>query len=178
MGSLIGFFAAFDRGDLIDAALVAAALELGGEEGLDDRPRLIGREAPSGEREHIGVVVPAAHLGLLGVVRVHGTNPVDLVGHDRDADPGAADDHCPLGLALGDHSRGVRGVPRVVRGLLGVRADVHDLVAAFFEKRPDELLELESGVVGSDGDLHAPDDNGCPRYLRPQIPSRYGERRP
>jgi hypothetical protein len=35
-------------------------------------------------------------------------------------------------------------------------------VTALFEQRPDELLELESGVVRSDGDLHPSDDSAAP----------------
>ena len=57
---------------------------------------------------------------------------------------------------------------RIVRGLLGVRADVHDLVTALFEQRPDELLQLVSGVVRSDGDLHARDDSAATRRGYPR----------
>jgi ketosteroid isomerase-like protein len=138
---------------------VAPAFELGPEKGLDDWPRLVGRQAPTRKSENIGIVMAAAHLGLFGIVRVHRAHAVDLVGDDRNADSRTTNQHRQLGIAIGNHASGVGGMSGVVGGLLRVRADVHDLVPALFEQRPDELLELESGVVRSDGDLHECDDS-------------------
>jgi len=94
---------------------VAATLEIRGEEGLDDRACLVGSQPPPREREDVGVVVAAAHLGFFGVVRVDRTDAVDLVGHDGYPDSRAADDHRTLGLPVRDHASRVGGVARIVR---------------------------------------------------------------
>ena len=73
------------RGDLLDPARVTAALEVRREEAVDDRRGLVGAEALAGKGQHVGVVVAAAHLGLVGVVCVDRAHPFDLVRHDRDS---------------------------------------------------------------------------------------------
>ena len=58
---------------------MAPTLEVGCQEALDDRIRVGGAEPLAGEREHVGVVVAAAHLGLVGIVRVDRTDPSTLL---------------------------------------------------------------------------------------------------
>ena len=95
---------------------------------LDDRLGRVGVEPAAGQRQHVGVVVAAAHLRLLGVVGVDRADAVDLVGDDRDADAGAADDHRPVGLAVADQPRRARRRIGVVDRLRRVGADVDQLV--------------------------------------------------
>ena len=52
----LGQLAALDRGQLVDAALVAAALELGLEPGAEDLLGEPGADDPGADREHVGVV--------------------------------------------------------------------------------------------------------------------------
>src|SRR4051794_20709994 len=73
---------AVQLGDLPDAPRVAAALEARPQEPLDDRVRLLGREARPAERHGVRVVVAARHLDLRGIVRVDRAHPGDLVGDD------------------------------------------------------------------------------------------------
>ena len=106
------------------------------------------------EREHVRVVVTAAHLGLVGVVRVDRADAVDLVGDDRDADAAAADEHSAIGTAGGDLTGGRFGEIGVVDGLLGVRAEVLHIVSHALQGIGDLLLQSEARVVGCDRDLH------------------------
>ena len=91
--------AALDSRDLVHAALVAAALELGRQERLDDRAGLARAQLAAGQREHVGVVVAARHLGLLGVARVHRPHARHLVRDDAHPGAGAAREHGQVGLA-------------------------------------------------------------------------------
>src|SRR5690242_7222416 len=84
--------------DLLDAAFVAASLEPRGEERPDDLGGLVpGREAGA-DGEDVGVVVLAGELGGLHRFDVRGADPLVLVGDDRHADPGTADEDAELGL--------------------------------------------------------------------------------
>ena len=59
----VGHFPVLDGGDLVDAALVAATLERGGEPDPQD---LVGEALahhPGADRQHVGVVVPTRVLG-------------------------------------------------------------------------------------------------------------------
>ncbi len=141
---------------------MAAALELGLKKLLDDRARLIRRQAPTRQGQDVRVVVAPAHLGFLGIMGVHGPHTVDLVGDDRDPDAGPAYENTQVGLARRHLACGVGGVQRVVGRLFRVRADVHNLVAALLQERPYKLLELESGVIRSDCDPHTRDDSAGP----------------
>ena len=130
-----------------DALLVAAALEFRLEERAHDLVGLLGLDPAPGERHDVDVVVGPRELGLVGVVRVDRAHPPHFVRDDRDADPGAADEHPALGVALRDELRRGAGVRRVVGLLVGVGSDVDDVVAGGGELLLDVLLELEAGVV-------------------------------
>src|SRR5437773_1763560 len=58
----------FDAGDLLDAARVAAALELGLQPDAYHALDLLLAEQIGGQAHHVGVDVTAAHLGGDGVV--------------------------------------------------------------------------------------------------------------
>src|SRR5690242_665138 len=65
--------------DLLHAPLVAAALEPGQEERLQDRPRQPGAGDPLAQAEHVGVVVRARHPGLELAVAERRPHPAVLV---------------------------------------------------------------------------------------------------
>ena len=87
------------RGDLVDAALVAAALEVGGEPDPQD---LVGQALAHdarADRQHVGVVVPARVLGGVEVVAERGAHALHLVGRDLLALAAAAEHDAALGVA-------------------------------------------------------------------------------
>ena len=89
-----------DPCDLADAALVAATLELRRQEALDDRPGIALPEPAAGERQHVGVVVAAARSSASsGSWAFTARTPSTLLATIETPDPGAADEHRPLGLA-------------------------------------------------------------------------------
>ena len=104
-------------------------------------------EPAAGERHDVRVVVGARELRLLGVVGVDGAHARHLVGDDRHADAGAADEHAALGVALGDEPRRGARVARVVGGRVGLGTDVDDVVAGALQPGLDVLLELEPCMV-------------------------------
>lgn len=57
-------------------------------------------------------------------MRGDGADALDLVRADRDAQAGAANEECAVGLAVGDEAGGLDGDVRVGGVLLGPDADV------------------------------------------------------
>ena len=78
-----------------------------------------GRSARS-DRDRVGVVVLHALVGGVDVVAQGAADTRDLVGRHHGTDPGAADQHGPLGLTGADQVGGGPGdVREVDRGLAG-----------------------------------------------------------
>ena len=92
-GALLGF----DVAELVEAGLVATALELGGEEDVDEAEGEGVGQLAGAEGEDVGVVVEAAHAGRPLVVAQGGAGAVDLVGRDLLALAAAAHDDGPVG---------------------------------------------------------------------------------
>ena len=145
-----------ELGDLGQTALVAAALEGHGEEGVH---RVDGLGHPGGaaaEADHVGVVVAAGQVGGGHVVGQRRPYPAHLVGGDADADTGAAHTDPPLGPPFGhrlSHRHPEQGI--VDRHLGRVGPEVDHLVPGGRHVGGQHALQLEPGVVRADGDLHA-----------------------
>src|SRR5690606_5833636 len=109
---------------------------------------------PLPEAEHLGVVAEHRTLHRERVVRGHGADPGHLVGADRDAEPGAADQQRTVGLALGDQLRRGDGDVRVGGVLLGGDPDVDQLAdpVVGVEVGLQDLLVLQAGIVTADHD--------------------------
>ena len=171
MGSLtLGISPFFDRGDLVDAALVAAALEVGGEPHLQD---LVGQSLPhhtSADRQHVGVVVPAARLGGVQVVAQRGAHALHLVRGDLLALTAPTEHDAPVGPPGGDLTADGGADRRVVDRRLGVGAEVVHLVAVLLEHDDEMLLQAVARVVGADGDPHGRSRVGDPVSVRARRP--------
>src|SRR5512136_1658952 len=74
--------------ELSDAALVAPAVEGGGEEGVDDLEDDGGPGGPPAEAKDVGVVVPPARLGRVVVVAEGCADAAVPVGADGHPDAG------------------------------------------------------------------------------------------
>jgi pimeloyl-ACP methyl ester carboxylesterase len=94
--------APFDRGDLVETVLVAAALERGGEPPGRDHLRQGGGDDLRPEDEHVGVVVGAGDLRGEQVVADPGPDAGDLVARHLLARAGAADHDAAVGLPVRD----------------------------------------------------------------------------
>ena len=95
--TLTGAAVPFDFGDLIDAALVPAALEGGAEPERDDFVGEAEGDDAAAHGEHVGVVVLARHAGGVEIVAERGADAGDLVGGDLLALAAAADDDAAIG---------------------------------------------------------------------------------
>ena len=97
----------FQRHHLVDAQLVASALELGVQEGVHDlAAQTRAHDAPA-QAEGVGVVVAAGKLGAEGIAAAAGADALHLVGAHRHAYAGAAaqDDQCAAAALLPDYHR-------------------------------------------------------------------------
>ena len=143
-----------NRRDHVDAALVAAALVGGGEEGVDDLQGDGLADHAGAHGDHVGVVVQAGHVGAVALAAHGGADAVDLVGGQGDADAGAADEDAEVGLAVCHELGGLVAVDGVVAALGAVGANVCDLVALGAQVLDDGELEGQADVVASDDDVH------------------------
>ena len=96
----------------------------------------------------------AAHVGVLGVARVHGPHTGELVRDDRDAGARSARQHGEVGLPVGDQPRRAGRVHGVVHRFVRVGAAVDDLVPRALERGEDRLPQRVARVVESGGDSH------------------------
>src|SRR5680860_445187 len=146
--------ALFDVGDLVDAALVAAAFEGGVQPELADLLREARGHDPPAHGQHVGVVVLAGHAGGVEVVAERGPDAGDLVGGDLLALAAASQHDTAVGTALRDRLPHGRADGRVVDRLRGGGAEIGHLVAPAAQHLDQVDLERIAGMVGADGDPH------------------------
>src|SRR5512133_2547775 len=108
---LVGFYPAWPRlnvagavgfveaSELLDALLVPAAVEVGGEEDLEGCHRRIGLGEPLPEAGHVGVVVTSGHLCIGDVADDAAPHARHLVGRHADALAAPAHGHAAVDLA-------------------------------------------------------------------------------
>ena len=87
-----------DVGDLGQAGHVAAPLEFGGEEDVDDGQGQVGAEDAGPQGEDVGVVVEPGQPCCGLVVAERRPDPADLVGGDVLALAAAPEDDGPIGV--------------------------------------------------------------------------------
>ncbi len=104
------------------------------------------------EREHVGIVVQPGQPRRRDIVAQRGANALVAVRGDRDADPGAANDHTASGTAIGQAARQrVRHV-WIVDAVQRVRPEIERLPAGSLEAADQRLFQVEAGVIGGEGD--------------------------
>ena len=160
--ALLGLAVGLKGGDLRNAVGVAAPAErrreVHGDHLLDD---LDAGGARAGAH-NVSVIVLAAHLCGEVVVAERGTDPLDLVRGDGDANAGPAEQHAAVAAALVDLSGALGRVVGVVDavGVAGpnVGDDGHKRAhLRRLEKLHNLLLNVESGVVGANSDAKGHD---------------------
>ena len=94
------------------------------------------------------------HARGVEVVAERGAHAVDLVRRDLLALTAAAEHDARLGVAARDRPGDGGAVGRVVDGILGVGAEIVDVVAPLLQHPDEVLLERIAGVVAADRDAH------------------------
>ena len=146
----------FERRDHGDAIGVATSVERRGEEELHDLVGQTQTDDPGAHREHVGVVVGAGHARGVEVVAERRSDPTDLVRSQLLALPAATEHDAEVGITVTNRPAD-RGAERRIVGSLGrVSAEIGHLVARGGEQFDHVSLEVETGVVGSDGDTEHP----------------------
>src|SRR5579884_691584 len=142
----------FHRRHLLQSSHVPlAAVELRGEEHLDELPRDCGAEDLRAEAEHVHVVVLDTLVRAVEVVADRRADAGDLARRHRGADAGAADEDAALGVARADRLADLARLVRVVDAHARiVRAEVEDFVRV--EGLHHRLAQRHPAVVERDGD--------------------------
>ena len=117
---------------------------------LEFLPEHLGRQA-----EDVEIVVTPTHFGCHQVVAGGRADAMHLVGGDRHADAGAAQEHATVNRPLTHAMRDVCGDVGIVDGIGPVTAAVDDLMADPFEQ-PDEPQPCrDAPMVTANGGLEA-----------------------
>ncbi len=174
----LGKLAGLDLLELLHAALVSAALELGREPDFHDLLGEARADDPRAHREDVRVVVQPREASRVEVVAKRGTGAAHLVRGELLALSGAPDHDAALGVSGDDLAGDARADRRVVDGLGGIGAEVDDLVAVRLEQALDVLLELEPRVVGADRDPHGEGDDKPLRAPQASLHATFGAKAP
>src|SRR5690606_30977534 len=109
----------------------------------------VGREA-----QHVNIVVPAAHFGRHFVVTGSGANTGKLVGSDRHANAGPANEYATFRFVLGDLAADGGCDVGVIDALTVVRPLVADFVPPLLQQLNQLCLDVEAAMIAADGDTH------------------------
>src|SRR5436190_16787540 len=140
--------------ELVDAALMAPAGEIGAEKGSDAGPGHVVADEAGAKREGVGIVMFAGEARGERIVHPRTTAAKVAVGRDRNADARAADGDAPLGPAAGDLFAKPGAIFGIIDAFRTVGAEVDDLVTGFAEPHGERVLQFISGVVGGKGNAH------------------------
>lgn len=142
-------------GDLIEAPLMASALE-GRRE--PERENLVGepeRDNTPAHREDVRVVVLARKACRVEIVAERRANPHDLVRRDLFALSAAAEHDAAVRASFGDRAADRDADRRIVDRRLAVRAVVVHAVAESRERLAQMFFQQESRVIGADSHSHS-----------------------
>ena len=141
-------------GELVDAALVSAAFEFSVEESLDAGDRHFRPDQPLAKRDRIGIVVLTGEprrqrLGDLGAA-AGGV----AVGRDRDSDARPAHRDSAFGASISQRLGEHRPIAWIIDAFVAVGAEVEYLMAVLAKPAGNQVLEVDSGMVGGKCDAH------------------------
>ena len=132
---------------------MAAAFELGVEEGVEDGCGLRLVDETGGQRADVGVVVLTGQGGNLGTPADGSSHFGVFVEGHADAVGAAAERYGEVALSGGyDTGQGV-GIDGIVDVLFAVGSQVVDGVSFGEQVAGDELFHAVAGVVAGDGDV-------------------------
>src|SRR5258708_9823346 len=146
------------------------------------------------QRQHIGVVVLAAHLRLMLAAHIGGTDASNLVGSHGHANSPPAHQDAYIGALLAHIVRYQTGVVRIIDGLARPRAFVQELEPSLLKVLSYLVLEFVTSVICAQCYLHTvilrkPENRSQQKYkkagpwaglnqcvLRPRIVSQSNDR--
>ena len=135
-------------GELVDAALVPAAEEVGAKEGGDAGLGHFAADQPRAQCKHVGVVVLACELRRERIVDARAAAARIAVHGDRDPDAGAADGDATVRFSKSHFRRELGAILRVVDAFGAVGPEVGDVMALLAQPGGKLVLELVTGMVG------------------------------
>src|ERR1051326_6816874 len=113
-GSSSGILFFFNGHDFFHAALMAATGKLRIEPFIHDGKSLLRIEDASAQREHVGIVMLAAHLRFIFGAYIRSADAVDLIGGNRHANAATTDQNAKIGALLADVVGNSPGIVRIV----------------------------------------------------------------
>jgi len=140
--------------DLVDASLVASARELRLDPSLHDLDSGFRLDHTRAEGEHIRIIVLAAHLRFEYAVTSRSANARNLVSGHIHPDTCSAHQHTHRGPLIGNRLGNLSREIRIIHGIGGVCAEILDLHSLLAQALFDLVLQLETGMVRAEGDLH------------------------
>lgn len=143
----------FVDGDLFDAPLVSAALELAFEPSIDDSPSEFLADQIGRQAQHVRIVVSTRHFCGEFIVAQCCSNPSHFVGGDRHADATAAQQDARLRHARDDRFACWIGRVRVITTRRALRSKVEHFVALGGEHDLDLLFSFVPPMIGADCDF-------------------------
>ena len=146
-----GALAAFERArvNLLNTACMTAAFELGGQERVHDRARLVGRHIHRAEAKDVGVVVLPSRASVVHIRYQCRANPGMAIGGHAHADSALADENAEIHVALQNLARDQAGKVRIVDAFRAIRAEVVHRIAPFLQMIANRVLHLDTSVVGA-----------------------------
>src|SRR5579884_49558 len=108
------------------------------------------------QHQHVHVVVLDSLMRRIAVVAIAGADSRNLIGRHRCADAASANHDAPVGALLDDRQAHRFGVIGIVGRLVVVNAQIGNGVAQALQKCREVLLQVEAGVVGTQGNFHPP----------------------
>ena len=142
-------------GELVDAALVAAADEIGVEEGRDAGLGHFDADQARAKRDGVGVVMLAGERCRQRLGDLRAAAGRVAVGGDRDADPRAANGDPALGPAIGQGLGEHRAVTADNRRFRGRWCRGRAPRGPARASQPaSQVLEVDAGMIGGEGDAH------------------------
>ena len=138
--------------ELIHPRLMPTPLEFGVQENRQGSDRGGDLGHPLTEARDVGVVMPADHLGVLGVSDHTSPDTGYLVRGHAHPLTATAYEHSSIDRARSDEPADGGAEVRVVDALVGVGAHVHYLVTVLDQVIDQRRLQVEAGVVGTDSD--------------------------
>ena len=141
--------------DLVDAALMAPALERRVQPDAQDLVGEAERDDAAAHREDVGVVVLPRQPRGVEIVAQRGANAGDLVGGDLLALTAAAEHDAAIGAAFGDGPADAQADRRIVDRRFAVGAVILDEVAETGERVLEMFFEKKSRVIRANRDAHS-----------------------
>ena len=129
------------------------ALELGGEEGMDNG-RYIDITLKGREAAHLSVIVATGPHSNESVVALRRPNALDLVGGDAHADTSTADQNAEPSLALDNGPADFEGNIRVVHRVGGFTTIIRRSMTGLRLETKNGFLKLQTMMIATNGNVH------------------------